>query len=105
MFLCKSSRPMIDDVSLKVVKAPSKFACQLSILKMQSFVKLFSIELARNTHPLLLKTLVVVFVLRATREREKFLRCDLQRRERRAILFFSGGVLSLKNLHSRWIDF
>jgi hypothetical protein len=84
-------------VSLKVVKAPSKFACQLSILKMmQSLVKLFSIELARNTHPLLLKTVKVVFVY-ARRERERSFD-DATCNSDKSVCdsFFSGGVLSLK---------
>ena len=71
MFLCKSSRPMIDDVfflcfSKRSKKAPSKFACQLSILKMmQSFVKLFSIETPTTRNRRRVCALNV-------REREKF---------------------------------
>ena len=92
MFLCKSSRPMIDDVfflcfSKSSKKAPSKFACQLSILKMmQSLVKLFSIETPTTKN----RRRVCI---RATRERERSFddaTCNCEKRGER-FFFFLGA--------------
>jgi len=95
MFLCKSSRPMIDDVfflcfSKRSKKAPSKFACQLSILKMmQSLVKLFSIET-----PTTKNRQSRVCTARDEREREvSSMRLATARKEESDSFFFCGRFI------------
>jgi hypothetical protein len=95
---------MIDDVfflcfSKRSKKAPSKFACQLSILKMmQSLVKLFSIETPTT------KNRRRVCTARDEREREVSSMRLATAREESDSFFFWGRFIP-KNLHLRWIDF
>ena len=97
MFLCKSSRPMIDDsfsVSLSSSKRRLNLRQNSRILKMHSFVKLFSILSSRGTTqtPSVKKNFVVVVVFDYTRDERSFgATCNREESAFCDSLFFMGA--------------